>query len=391
MTNLFTDAFSDKKGNDEVGYESKNMKYILNIVQKTNLLQIAGKDARSNKRHAEVSFLYAVQCILAPAFLSFEDWHMGYNYNFDIAQRMAYADNVSLPIFAGASGLDINMSWLLKNLQFWRNHLLSVNEPLCPSFEALDDCDRPRFWDEQLSQDTSKLAKHWKGSYAFVNREEIAALRAGRNGQAGHRQIQDQLNGEEDPDEAFQGVQLGYVDPDKKQKPWPAAFERILKSKSMPINTPKTRAQKSGYAGQAIGDFSAGTKAFGGNGDDSDEMFKCEGFLNTLPPQHGIPGWKRMTMMKYYYDDQGHIDMQALWAYEGVMLPGGKIMVGRWWCPTDGVGANMYSGPFILWNVDDAVYDADEGCVAQSDTATDRSEESEAEVETGGKGKKASA
>jgi hypothetical protein len=47
----------------------------------------------------------------------------------------------------------------------------------------------------------------------------------------------------------------------------------------------------------------------------------------------------------------GSIDMEALWAYEGLMLPGGKIMIGRWWCPTDGNGSGMYSGPFILWNV----------------------------------------
>jgi hypothetical protein len=36
-------------------------------------------------------------------------------------------------------------------------------------------------------------------------------------------------------------------------------------------------------------------------------------------------------MMKYFVEDDGfgggEIDMDALWAYEGVMLPGGKIVV----------------------------------------------------------------
>lgn len=387
MTNFNTDAFSNKKASDGVDYESKNIKYILKIVKHTNIVKIIGTDGKVSKHRPELCFLYAIQCILAPALLSFDDWHLLHHGDIHEAQVMAYSDNVTVPIFN--RNLEINMNYVLKNLQFWRHQFLRDSEPLCDAFKTLEDADRPRFWDEQLSQDTGKLAKHWSGSYAFVNREEIATIRAGRNGQSPNTHIQDQLNGEDDPDEAFQNIQLSYMDPNKQKKKWPAVFEDILKSKSMPINAPKTRAQKSGHIGQVIGDFAAGTTRFFGAGDDSDEQFRCEGFLNTLPLQHGIPGWKRMTMMKYYYDDQGYIDMQALWAYEGVMLPGGKIMVGRWWCPSDGTGSDMYSGPFILWNVDDAVYDADGGCIAQSDTETDRGEESEGEVETGGKGKKA--
>lgn len=55
--------------------------------------------------------------------------------------------------------------------------------------------------------------------------------------------------------------------------------------------------------------------------------------------------------MKYFREADGAIDLENLWAYEGIVLPGGKIMVGRWWCPSDGEGDRMYSGPFILWNV----------------------------------------
>ena len=78
----------------------------------------------------------------------------------------------------------------------------------------------------------------------------------------------------------------------------------------------------------------------------------------------------------------------AIWAYEGIVLPGGKIMVGRWWNPIDPgdaedeeedsgnddddndddnenagdneneevedgvhVGQRLCTGPFIFWNV----------------------------------------
>jgi len=54
------------------------------------------------------------------------------------------------------------------------------------------------------------------------------------------------------------------------------------------------------------------------------------------------------------------------WAYEGVVLPGGKIMVGRWWAalenrvdPADlepGEDVSWYerltTGPFMFWCVD---------------------------------------
>lgn len=44
-----------------------------------------------------------------------------------------------------------------------------------------------------------------------------------------------------------------------------------------------------------------------------------------------------------------------LWAYEGVVLPGGEVVVGRWWHPReagdDGI-AYEYSGPFMFWCVD---------------------------------------
>lgn len=59
-----------------------------------------------------------------------------------------------------------------------------------------------------------------------------------------------------------------------------------------------------------------------------------------------------MTMMKYFLTDHQSFDENALWAYEGVVLPGGQIIVGRWWSPEHVPVENMYSGPFILWNTD---------------------------------------
>lgn len=61
-------------------------------------------------------------------------------------------------------------------------------------------------------------------------------------------------------------------------------------------------------------------------------------------------------MMKYYLTPSGTYDDGALWAYEGVVLPGGMLMVGRWWSASDERGVeDSFSGPFVLWNVDRSV------------------------------------
>lgn len=44
---------------------------------------------------------------------------------------------------------------------------------------------------------------------------------------------------------------------------------------------------------------------------------------------------------------------ESCWAYEGVVLPGGMIMLGRWWSPTDETVDRLGTGPFIFWNVED--------------------------------------
>ncbi|KAG8533295.1 uncharacterized protein KY384_002078 [Bacidia gigantensis] len=145
---------------------------------------------------------------------------------------------------------------------------------------------------------------------------------------------------------------------------------------------------------------------FGGSGQDL-SCFHCTGITHKLPPQSGIPGWQRVCMMKYgsdidslrsatssgpfsssspgflaasssktsissstnnlyqgvvpnpnpfamtsdnSLDDIGIIDDDC-WCYEGIILPGGKIMVGRWWHPLDEEEFSSM-GPFIFWSVD---------------------------------------
>ena len=120
---------------------------------------------------------------------------------------------------------------------------------------------------------------------------------------------------------------------------------------------------------------------FQGSGKD-EENFLAAGYTSALPAQHGIPGWQRFTMMKFFAPedlpdgDPMDLDLSnmadvadaaigqgidGLWAYEGVVLPGGNVIVGRWWSPgsgegvgleAEGGGDDVYSGPFVWWCVD---------------------------------------
>ena len=113
-----------------------------------------------------------------------------------------------------------------------------------------------------------------------------------------------------------------------------------------------------------------------------EELFLASGWVTALPPQQGIPGWQRFTMVKFFipdwYDFDPELDsleelnlkevaqlacaagIEGLWCYEGIVLPGGNVTVGRWWSPATGSGLGMekpdgdgaYSGPFFWWCVD---------------------------------------
>ena len=54
----------------------------------------------------------------------------------------------------------------------------------------------------------------------------------------------------------------------------------------------------------------------------------------------------------YQITDDAEINA-GCWAYEGVVLPGGMIMLGRWWSPMDDTGLKRCMGPFVFWNVDE--------------------------------------
>jgi hypothetical protein len=142
---------------------------------------------------------------------------------------------------------------------------------------------------------------------------------------------------------------------------WPSNFERHLKGQSFlseaaqklqkePLSPRSTRAKPLVFGPERPEDLKSHYYEVTGW---DDETFWATGWINQLPTQKHVPGFKRMVMMKYFTTASGDIDHDALWAYEGIVLPGDQIIVGRWWSPQMPIVlSKIYSGPFILWNTD---------------------------------------
>ena len=372
------ESFSSKP-NDESStqiYESPNLTHLKRFLAANNLLQIVflphrPKPSRyTNKRSSAKSppstptpLLTTLQVLCAPMLLSFDPHILTHHFSFPDSQSAVYSTPSTFPIFTGCHGLDVHMPFVLHNVNFWKYHMVrEVENTLFPGFADLDSTsERPRWWSRQLHQGPpQKLGRHWKGSYAYVDREEISAIRCGRND---NEQIQDKFAGEEEGSFAFQDMQLRLLDSDSDSAGrflWPASFEKHLRSLTLPAaaSRAKTRAQHRSATPEEVASFKPLSFHFEGEGQDVTEQFLASGWLNALPEQQGVPGWQRMTMMKYFEveDGSGVVDAEALWAYEGVVVPGGQVVVGRWWSvPAAGGGGEeemMYSGPFILWCVD---------------------------------------
>ena len=171
----------------------------------------------------------------------------------------------------------------------------------------------------------------------------------------------------------MRSLELDFVQDGQRQLKWPTVFEERLRSLRYTSTTQppiKTQGRSRPKIG-TVDDPTLKNLQFVGRGEDLDDDFNAIGWLNSLPPQAGIPGWQRITFMKHFMDDFDQVDQDNLWAYEGVVLPGGRIILGRWWYASDQVNLNVrdvrpilfrsfstnrlqndYNGPFILWAVD---------------------------------------
>ncbi|KAK3081322.1 hypothetical protein LTS18_007965 [Coniosporium uncinatum] len=320
-------------------------------------------DRTTKKQMRDAPLLQAIQIVFSHLSLSLDPVPFP-TFGFEESQQAVYANYTEAPMFGGFNGLEINVAWVLHCVNFFKYHLTRAEEQTM--FEAYDGLHRdehPQGWPERLREGSHVLGRHWKGTYAYLERHEMMHIRTVKPTQQIYPDMN--ING---GDKALQTLTLDFPPSDvAANMPWPRVFERHLNSLPTGHKQPKTRIQH--RKGMPPPPAEAENVRFQGAGWD-DEQYYSAGYLNPLPPQEGIPGWQRMTMMKYFITPNGAFDADALWAYEGVVLPGGQIIVGRWWSPEED-SSDLYSGPFIFWNVDKAVAleDGDEGEGEEMDTS----------------------
>lgn len=133
---------------------------------------------------------------------------------------------------------------------------------------------------------------------------------------------------------------------------WPVMWERMLRSNpfidiNAPVNPSSRRSPRKAkpaklppiltFYGQVRGSKPA----------------HFYGRLHALPQQQGLHGFQRLVLMKFYTDSNGDYNPEQLFCYEGCVLPGGKVIVGRWWDTfADPKDDSTASGPFLWWNIE---------------------------------------
>jgi len=328
--------------------------------------------------------------------------------SFSVSQKAVYSSVQSEPMFYGPSQIEINMPLVAHTLNFFKHHMTHPEEGLYHTYTA-SAANKVNLWRKRLVNGAQTLGKKWAGVYAYLEHDELFAM---RQSPAGEIFFLDNLNGEDQGGELQVSSNIGsfgfrnpeYIDqtlelhfPEEAAQ-WPSIFEKHLTSLGHPSSTyldnvnmnaarkfargkSRTRAQR--RANEPASSATAGEEEpidpraisfqFTGKGVDAEDFY-ASGWLNPLPHQQGIPGWQRMSMMKFFVDQEfeseengdGHgkfdmntalglMDETSLWAYEGVVLPGGEIVVGRWWAPSapqQGPSDECYSGPFMFWCID---------------------------------------
>lgn len=307
----------------------------------------------------------ALQLVLGNYMLCVSDQHLG--GTLESSQKVVYAHPMVKPLFT-KSKKNVNWDVAVHILNFFRYHATTEHEAtLYQVFQNLGGEEMPAPWknplnavndeDDALSEDLtgdyqSASGKSSPFSRQFSSRRDpgcissrsLSRLRESRG--IPSTPITDTMNDQE----LF--LDFSPIDP---QPVSDNITNRILRSLLQGPTLLDSHHRNDNFAQDHI---------FTGH-DIADEPSTIAGILSPLPlltRATNIPGWKRITFL--YRPDlvPGEVSLRRelfeteidddFWCYEGLVVPGGGLMVGRWMqslVTDDGFHAGEDSGPWICW------------------------------------------
>lgn len=333
--------------------------------------------------------------------------HVSY-YVFPTSRLIVYSKLTEFPIFLGdgeMAAARVNVYTVLHMINFWRYH---TNET---DYGVLNDISHMRGWTRPTEEHggPSGLSRHWNGISGRIHHcYKVGGLYLTMAGAAYLYDFSDMRSLREhsltsDPFFIGREVQLDELDECRDVEAiefdfeqahntavWPKAFEDHLQALP-PV--PFHSYNKSSTRADDIGDPCTLRKPFLPKSQKMVSLQKCSGYLrfsgsvepddygpnyqgisgilHDLPEQSGIPGFQRISFMQYAIsapkhegDDDDHVmgswrskvlhDQvdETCYCYQGVVLPGGQIILGRWWSPFNDAD-QLCTGPFMLWAVEE--------------------------------------
>ena len=143
--------------------QSKNFERLQFVIRNTNLMHIIGFREMPNQSRSIL--MQTIQTVLSAFFL---DPRYGFEHvGFLSSQKAVYESLKAAPIFHGNNKLQVNIPWVLNVVNFFKRHLVHLEEQtMAVAYRGLlHDVERPQPWDKPLQPGSSKLGKYWMGTY----------------------------------------------------------------------------------------------------------------------------------------------------------------------------------------------------------------------------------
>ncbi|KAI9844218.1 MAG: hypothetical protein M1837_005724 [Sclerophora amabilis] len=246
-------------------------------------------------------------------------------HHFEISQQTVYAPMTQIQLYIGNTANFVNLGLLNHILNFFKYHLTVVHEgELYHLLKRLEEKSKPSGWPHILSQTLSSMNQNWIGQSGRLEYHDLLRMRSVNRSNG--------LNAHDN-----------YIYSDIFSE---SAFEELEISMGDDIEFPEIhRMCDAVEIDSPVGEYIR----LAGSGIDSRD-FRIEGRLYSLPEQQEIPGWQRVVFARWHPDEDPELPITPYWIYEGCILPGGEIMLGRWYAPSSSDWPEYFdSGPFIYW------------------------------------------